>query len=75
MTTTVKKDVHWIEAAAEAAGIDLAAAKASLATLDKHFEGSYGDIPEGALGRWVDEFMDFTKARQLFMALGRVWEK
>ena len=57
-----------------AAGVDVAAAKEGLAKLDEAFMGEAGDIPDGALYRWVDEYFDSTRARAFFFALGKAWE-
>lgn len=57
------------------AGVDVAGAKSALASLDEKFGGETGDIPDGALYAWVDQFFDNTKARKLFFLLGKTMEK
>lgn len=63
-----------VEALLAAAGIDVKAAKAGLVELDNLFEGEAGDIPDGALNGWINQYFDNTRKTAFFHALGKAWE-
>lgn len=63
-----------VEGALAAAGIDVAAAKASIAAYDEAFGGEVGDIPDGVLVAWINEHFDSIKVRKFLILLGKAWE-
>lgn len=63
-----------VESALEAAGINVAAAKAGIAQYDAAFGGEVGDIPDGVLVAWINEHFDSIKVRQFLILLGKSWE-
>jgi hypothetical protein len=62
------------EALAAEAGIDVAAAKEELSTLDATFGAQKGDIPAGALEAWTNAHFPAERMRKIAFAVGRVWE-
>lgn len=69
----MSKDLH-VEKILAAAGVDISAAKAKLVKLDEMFDGEAGDIPDGVLEQWVNEFFDHGRMRAFFVSLGKAWE-
>lgn len=63
-----------VEAALQAAGVNVSAAKAAVDALDAQFGGEAGDIPEGVLDRWATEHFPSRSVRAFLIALGRAWE-
>jgi hypothetical protein len=75
-----KKEAAHVEVAEKSvedvmaeSGIDVAAAKASLARLKRSFSVGVGGIPEAALRAWINE--SFSGSNTFWMAVGRSWEK
>lgn len=63
------------EALAKEAGVDLDAAKKSLAELDEAFGGEAGDIPDGALMAWTHGHFSDANLRRMAFLLGKQWER
>lgn len=70
---STKSHAASVEEVLREAGFDVVAAKVALAKLDQAFGGYVGDIPDGAMNRWVDEH--FHAGRRFFIALGKTWER
>lgn len=64
-----------LEQLAADAGVDVAAAQASLTELDARFGGEAGLIPDGALMAWVHEHFDQERLRKMAFLLGKKWEQ
>jgi len=57
-----------------AAGVNVTAAKQEIVRLDANFGGEAGDIPEGALEPWANQFFDGVKLRRFLILVAKAWE-